>query len=182
MKNKFFLMTTFCLLLMAVAVSAQDKQTDFSGDWTLNKEKSELGERNRMESMTMKVSQTADEMTVEKTIKMGERPEGENRGGGNRMGGGDGTQTLKYNLKGKETSADKGGGRRGGEAKLKAKAEKDGKLKLIQTRSFETQMGAISIKTVEIWELSADGKTLTVSSNSETPRGNISSKMVFTKD
>ena len=64
---------------------------------------------------------------------------------------------------------------------LKAKVEKDGGLKLTQDRSFEGPMGAMTIKTVENWKLSEDGKTLTVSSNTETPRGTRSQKMVFTK-
>ena len=72
-------------------------------------------------------------------------------------------------------------GAMGGKMSLKAKAEKDGKLQLIQTREFETQMGAMSLKTTETWSLSADGKSLTVKRDMETPRGNNSSEMVFTK-
>jgi TonB family protein len=63
----------------------------------------------------------------------------------------------------------------------KAEIEKDGKIKLISTRSFETQMGAMAIKTVEVWELLDNGKTLKITRETETPRGSQSSEMYFTK-
>jgi hypothetical protein len=184
MKKKIALVAGLCLLVMAAAVSAQEKQTNFAGDWKLDKDKSELGERNRIESMTMKVTQTEKELTVERKAERAGRPgdEGEGRGRRGMRGGGGNQQPLTYSLDGKETKATTGGGRFGGEAKLKAKSEKDGKMKLMQTRSFEGPMGSMSIKTTEIWELSADGKTLTVSSETETPRGTRSSKMVFMKE
>ena len=42
-------------------------------------------------------------------------------------------------------------------------------------------MGEISVTTKETWELSADGKTLTVNREQTTPRGTNTSTMVFTK-
>jgi hypothetical protein len=42
-------------------------------------------------------------------------------------------------------------------------------------------MGARKMKMTETWSLSQDGKTLTVKREAETPRGNNSSEMVFTK-
>ncbi len=182
MKKRFSLMAVFCLLLTVVAISAQDKTVNFVGDWTLDKDKSELGERSRIESMTMKVSQTDKELTFERKTKRAERSDGEGRGGRGRRGmRGGNQQPMTYNLEGKETEAQMGSGRFAGKAKLKANMEKDGKLKLTQTRSFETPRGAVTIKNIETWELSDDGKMLTVSSEIETPRGNRSSKMVFTK-
>jgi hypothetical protein len=184
MNKKIALLAAFCMLLMAVVISAQEKQTNFAGDWTLDKEKSELGERNRIESMTMKVSQTEKELSVERKAKRAE-PAGGNEGEGRRGmrgGGGGNEEPVTYSLDGKETKVKMEGGRLSGEAKFKAKSEKDGTMKLMQTRSFETPMGSRSIKTTETWELSADGKTLTISSESETPRGNRSTKMVFSKN
>jgi hypothetical protein len=130
--------------------------------------------------MTMNVTQTATEMTVDRKVKRAER-EGNGGGGmGRGMRGGDGDQTFKYDLSGKETIAAMTG-MRGGDVGLKAKSEKDGTMKLTQKRSFETPRGNMTIKTTETWKLSADGKTLTVSSEMETPRGNRNSKMVFIK-
>lgn len=170
-------MAAFCMLLSAAAISAQDK-TNYAGTWTLDVSKSKLSERSPIESMTMTVAQTDTDVSVETKTVRGARPEGGGgmgRGGGmggGMMGGGDGTMT--YTLDGKESSA--------GEAKIKAKFEKDGKMKLIQTRSFDTPMGAMSIKTVETWSLLDEGKTLKVNRDTETPRGTQSTELVFTKN
>ena len=86
---------------------------------------------------------------------------------------------MTFDLTGKETSAP-GQGRRGGISKLSA-SSKEGMLNLSIVREFEGPMGSISIKTTETWSLSEDGNTLTVSSESETPRGVRNAKMVFTR-
>ncbi len=198
MKMKIVLTAIFTLICAAAAVSAQDKAADYSGKWNLDVSKSKFDERARIESMTLTVSQTATELKVESATKRAARPEGDQQGNGGGMpnnggrgmvgarrgggmGGGMGDGTTVYALDGKETSSDIAAGGTNGKATLKAKAEKDGKLKLTQTRDFETQMGAITVKTTENWSLSADGKTLTVKRDSETPRGTSSSEMVFTK-
>ncbi len=183
-------------LVFAAAVFAQDdsavsvkqnKMTDFSGKWNLDVSKSKLDERaQNIESMTMTVSQTDKELKVESMTKRAER---ENTGGQMRRGGMDGmrrgggfggdSQTI-YTLDGKETTTDMAGAM-GGKMTAKATAEKDGKLKLFQTREIETPMGARKMKMTETWSLSPDGKTLTVKREAETPRGTNSSEMVFTK-
>ncbi len=185
MKIRIVLTAIFCIILSAAAVSAQDKTTNFAGNWTLDTAKSKLPERMRIESMTMNVTQTDKNLTVETKTKRAERPEGGRRGGGNGggmgrggggMGGGSmmgGDINLTYTLDGKETMAD--------EFAVKAKFEKTSKLKLIHTRSFDTQMGAISIKVVDTWELLDAGKTLKIKRDIETPRGVQSSEMFFTK-
>ncbi len=176
MSIRIGLTTGFCLVLMVLAAAAQDKTPNFGGDWKLDTAKSDLGERTRIVSMTMKVTQTEAELIFERTVKREER-DGAGMGGGMGRGmGGGGKQT--FDLSGKETSAT---GEMGGSAKLKAKTEKEGRLKLITMRSFETQMGSMLVKTVESWQLSEDGKTLTINSDTETPRGNRSAKMVFVK-
>lgn len=182
MKIKIVLTAIFCIILSATAVSAQDKTAaaNFAGNWELDTAKSNLSERMRIESMTMNVTQTDKNLTVETKTKRAERPEGEKRGGGGNGGGMGrgggmmgGDMNLTYTLDGKETMAD--------EFAVKAKFEKNGKLKLVHTRSFETQMGAMSIKVVDTWELQDEGKTLKVKRDIETPRGVQSSEMFFTK-
>ena len=136
----------------------------------------------------MIVSQTEAELTVESKVTRPPRPEsdgggmrpgggGMGRGGGMSGGGGDGT--VIYALNGKETTLASPDGM--GDTKLKSKFEKDGKLKLVQSRSFETQMGAMTIKTTDTWELQDEGKTLKVTRDMETPRGTQTSEMVFAK-
>lgn len=177
--NKRLIPVAFALLLVAAfAVFSQEKAKDYSGTWKLDLAKSEMGERSRVESMDMTVTQSGNEFGVERNAKMSEAPGGGMGGRGGFGGGGGGKMT--YDLSGKETKAAAPGGF-GGDIGLKAKVEKDGGLKLTQNRSFEGQMGAMTIKTVETWSLSDDGKTLTVSSATETPRGTRNQKMVFTK-
>jgi TonB family protein len=135
----------------------------------------------RVESMTMKVAQTEKEIKVTTTTKRAMPTDGGamNRGGG--MMGGSGEQTLTYSLEGKETKAEVGGGMMAGTATLKASLESDGKLKLSSTREINGQMGAMTIKTKETWELADEGKTLKVSRETESPRGTNSSELIFTK-
>ncbi len=187
MKMKIVFMAILTVVLSVAAVSAQDKMTNFSGKWNLDVSKSKLDERaQNIESMTMTVSQTDTELKIESATKRAELPDtgGQMRRGGMegmRRGGGFGgdSQTI-YTLDGKETITDMAGAM-GGKMSAKAKADKDGKLTLVQTREMETPMGARKMKMTEIWSLSADGKTLTVKCDSESPRGTNSSEMVFTK-
>ena len=182
MKKSFILAAAICLFAMTFAVSAQENAT-FAGDWTLDKERSELGERSRVKSMTMKVTQSDNELTHERKVEREAREGGgggRGMGRGGRRGGGGNVGAIAFSLDGKETKVE-APGRRGGEVKLQAKMLEGGKLELLQTRAFEGPNGAVSIKTVETWELSDDGKTLTVASETETQRGKRESKMVFTK-
>lgn len=179
--------------LFAVAALAQDKKTDFSGGWTLDVEKSKLGERARIESMTMTVTQTAADVTVATSVKRlpppadagqggGMRPPGGGMGGGMRGGmGGFGDGTFSYTLDGRESSVETDGPMGKVPVKLKAELGGDGRLKLVQTRTMNTQMGEFTLTTRETWELSADGKTLTVKREMDTPRGSNTTEMIFAK-
>lgn len=190
MKKQVILLAIISLLVAVAGISAQEKakapapekKIDFSGSWELDASKSKLGERMRVESMTMNVSHTDKELKIESTTKRAMRAEGEMRGGGanfGRGGGfGDGPQTTTYSLDGKETKTEIPGIP---SATLKAKWEKDGKLQLSSIRSFETPMGVMSTSTKETWSLSEDGKTLTVKRETETPRGTMNTEMVFVK-
>ncbi|MCD9185861.1 MAG: hypothetical protein LUM44_05480 [Pyrinomonadaceae bacterium] len=190
MKKTFFLAAFICLL--AISAFAQNKATDFSGTWELDVAKSKLDERMRVESMSMTVTQTGKDLTVATQIKRAPRPEGGMGGGrpegappvgggmGGRRGMMGGDMTTTYSLDGKETTAPSPGGQTGGVATLKAEM-KGTNLKLMSTRSFEGPMGEVNIKNEENWTLSADGKILTVKREQSTPRGNMSSELVFVK-
>lgn len=179
----------------AAAVSKTDgKLMNYSGTWNMDVSKSKLDERARIESMTLTVSQTDKDIKIESLVKRAPREDGGNGGGERRgglpngggmgrmrSGGGfGGDSTNVYTLDGKEVVNDMTA-QAAGKFTYQAKAEKDGKLKLIHTREFDSPMGKASVKTTEIWSLSADGKTLTVKRDMETPRGTNSSEMIFTK-
>jgi hypothetical protein len=190
MKKTIFLAAFVCLTAISAFAQDNKKAADFSGSWTLDVSKSKLDERARIESMTMTVTQTDKDIKIETATKRLPPPEGAGGGGGQGggmgrggmgrggFGGGDGTTT--YTLDGKETSIEADGPMGKIPVKLKAELEA-GKLKLSSSRTFNTQMGEVTMTTKETWTLSDDGKTLTVKRDTESPRGTNSSEMVFTK-
>lgn len=199
MKKNLILAAVFSLLAV-VGISAQDtakpvdtpkpadtaKATDFSGKWTLDVSKSKLDERQRIESMTLSVSQKEKEVTTESEIKRTPPPNnmtpGAGRGG---MGGGlagTGPEKHTYSLEGKETTEEANAGGMPVAAKLKAELKKDGTLSLSLVRKINTPMGEAEISTKDVWTLSADGKVLTIAREQTSPRGSFSSTMVLNKN
>ncbi len=169
--------------LFSIAALAQDKKVDYSGTWTLDVSKSKLDERARIESQTLTVTQTDKDIKIATATKRlpppADVPQGGGRpGGGGGMGGGDSTMT--YALDGKETTIEQETPRGKVPVKLTGKSDA-GKLHLASSRTMNTQMGEMTMTTKETWELSADGKTLTVNRESTSPRGTNSSTMVFAK-
>jgi hypothetical protein len=140
-----------------------------------------LGERNNIESQTLTVTQTANDIKVDTATKR-TPPAGGGApgGGGGRMGGGaDGAAT--YTLDGKDAKTEIAGP--GGNmvpVTTNAKLE-GGKLVLSRSTTFNTPNGAITSTSKETWELSADGKTLTVTTERTTPRGTDTTTKVFVK-
>ena len=180
MRKLMFFAAVLCLFTM----SAFAQKASYAGTWTLDASKSKLDERMRIESITLTVAQTDTELKVTTATKRQAPPadaparSGGGGGGMGRMGGGDGT--TAYDLFGKETKIEIDGPNGKMPQMLKAKAE-GGKLNLSKSSSFSGPMGEISVTTKETWELSADGKTLTVNREQTTPRGTNTSTMVFTK-
>lgn len=180
MKRLMFLAAALCLL----STAAFAQKANYAGSWTLDTSKSKLDERTRIESMTMTVAQTDTELKVTTATKRqappadAARPAGGGGMGRGGFGGGDGTTT--YDLSGKETKIEIDGPNGKMPQALKAAAA-DGKLTLSKSSSFSGPMGEVTVTTKDTWELSADGKTLTVNRESTTPRGTNTSTMVFVK-
>ncbi len=178
MKKLSFLLA--CIFVLSLSVFAQTK-TNFSGTWELDKADSKLEERQAksIESQTLTVTQTDKEFTVEvKTKRMSSAEIPGGRGRGVISGGRDGTTT--YSLDGKETAMQQESPMGQMTVTLKAKFDKTS-LKLSRTSTFESPTGEVTIGNKETYTLSADGKTLTVKRESETPRGNTSSESVYKK-
>jgi hypothetical protein len=191
MKKK--VVALFLAMFVIGVASAFAGTPNFAGEWKLDVSKSKLPEMMRIESMTMTVAQSEKELKYSTATKRKPRPEGEmgGQGGGQARGGPGGGQgrggmggdgTFTFSLDGKETTAEVQGFGGPSTAKLKATLEKDGKLKLSNSRSMSTPMGEIEITTKETWVLSADGKTLTVTKVTNSPRGEMTSEMVFEKN
>src|SRR5258705_9309216 len=180
-------------LIFALAVHAA-APASFAGTWTLDKSKSQ-GLSQRMQgadSVSWVITQTDKEITIEEKATGGQmgggpgggappaggRPPGGGGGGGRRggmMGGGPGT----YNLDGSETTVDIGRGK----AVRKASWSSDGKiLELVSKATFEGPNGEVTNTTTDKFQLSGDGKVLTVIRHSEGgPRGTQDMTLVFTK-
>src|SRR5689334_6634415 len=172
-------------LVIALAVHAA-APANFGGTWTLDKSESQgLNPRlQNAESVSWVITQTDKEITIEEKVTGGAPPAGApaggpggGGGGGRGMGGFGGPRT--FNLDGSETSADMGGR---GKVARKATVSGDGKtLELSSKSTFEGPNGEVTATTTEKLQLSADGKTLTVTRHSESPRGPQDSTLVFNK-
>ena len=170
MKRLLMMCVSLCVsVLVASAMSAAP--SDFSGTWELDKSKSEMaqgGQQGSPDSVTWKITQAKDTVTIETKQVMGgqERP----------------PQTLTYKLDGSETTAEVPG--RGGQMQkvsLKAKWQGDGKiLELTRVRNMNIQGQDITVTNTEHLELEG-GKVLKVHSIAETPQGKRESKLVFNK-
>ncbi len=188
-----------CIFALSSLSLSAFAQTNFSGSWELDKSKSKLDERmaKSIEGQTLTVSQTEKEFKVETKTKRLPPPDGAGmggdskmpppNGGGRGMGGGGrggmmgGDNTSTYSLDGKEITIQVESPMGQQPVVFKGKAEKDGSLKLSQTRTFSGPNGEMTMSTKEHWSISADGKTLTVKRESESPKGNNSTELVYYK-
>jgi hypothetical protein len=176
----------FAISLMAAAALAQGK-SNYSGTWTLDKDNSTLGGPMRIDGMTLTVAHTDKEIKVETATKRlppnDGPPAGAPGGGPGRRGGamGMGDGTTVYALDGKETKAEVDGPMGKMPVIYKGGMKTDGSLELSSSRTFNGPMGEMTMTTKETWKLSADGKTLTIDRVNTSPRGEQTSKLVFTK-
>jgi hypothetical protein len=195
MRKLLCALTVTSALLFALAVQAAAPPANFAGTWTLDKSKSQgLNPRQQnAESVSWVITQTEKEITIEEKTTGGNPPAGGAPGGapgGDRpAGGGGGGQgrgmgmggPRTFALDGSETSGEMGGGR---PAKFvrKATVSADGKtLDLSSKVTFQGPDGEIVSTTTEKVVMSADGKGLTVTRHSESPRGTQDSTLVFNK-
>jgi hypothetical protein len=148
------------LVLFAVVMAGTLLLADppvYSGKWVLNKEQSQVRTRDgNIPDITLTVEQAADYLK----IKQESSSEWMNR-----------DYTLKLNGETQEVA-----GRGGRTAKITPKWEANS---LLLTTVREGQQGTMT--STEQWNLSADGKVLTITSKMQTPRGEFESKMVYDK-
>ena len=172
MRKALFFTLFFCMA--AIAANAQ-KPADFSGKWNLDIAKSELGQAAGMiKSQTLTITQAGTSFKVATQTERNAPTDGPGGGAGaGRAGGpGGGGGEQSYTLDGKEISTERQ--TPNGAVTTKTKAEQTGN-KVVITSVFPTPNG--DMKSTSTYELSADGKTLTVTR--ESSRG--SNKSVYTK-
>lgn len=170
MKRKLII-SLVAIAALALSIGIVAAKANFSGIWTLDKDKSEGLPPGMTETMT--VAQNGDRLEVERKLKS---PQGEER-------------TIKdvFVLDGKETDFSPplmgGGGATVKKAKRTSKWAADG-------NGFDSTEEAVlnapdggedTIKVTRRWSLSADGKTLTVEGDMQGPNGAVKTKRVFVK-
>ena len=121
MKKILFLTCMICFFNLA----ALAQNTNFSGTWELDTGKSKMDDKARVESMTMSVTHTENEIKIETTTK---------RAGALKPFG---AQTRKYSLDGKETTVEFNGVGARGTTTHKAEWETAAKLSLTSTSALD---------------------------------------------
>ena len=187
---------------LVFALAAHAAAPNFAGTWTLDKSKSQgLSQRvQNAESVSWVITQTDKEITIEEKIAGGGGPGGGGGGGaapagappaggppaGAPQGGGQGGPgrgmgmggPRTFSLDGTETAGETG------RAKFTRKATMSSDMKtleLLQNTTFQGPDGEVTATLSDKLTLSADGKVLTVTRHSESPRGTQDSTLVFNK-
>ncbi len=151
-------------LLFSSATFAQ--KVNFSGTWTFNEDKSELGEgRFRRAATKLTIKQEGNNMSIE---RVSQRRDGEEF-----------TSTEKYTLDGKECENPAFNTTR----KSTVTWSEDGKsLTIASTMVFEREGQETEMKSSEILTLTDNGKSLSISSTSMSPRGEMKRTYVYDKE
>jgi len=185
MKRVFILVTVlfFITPFISTAVLAQ-AQTDFSGTWTIDKDKSDKPRRPAREQLPDKA-----------TEGLGRRgaPAATPAGGADRELP-DITETIEQTAEGIHIRSTEGSNRTytfdgapltmrgpaGGEmtSVLKWKGQD---LVIESEEPIETNIGKAKIEIKEVRKLSKDGQVMTVQTTVSTPNGNVATKRVFNK-
>jgi hypothetical protein len=173
------LMTAFGLAVLAASAAS----ANFAGTWVLDKTKSQ-GLSQRMQGadkITWTITQDDKTISIDQKVEGGQPAGGGGGGGGTGGGGGMGggrppAGPTVYKLDGSETTVEMGQGK----SALKA-AWAGNALNLSRHSTFNTPNGEVTSTETRKLELSGDGKVLTATVHSESPRGTTDSTMVLNK-
>jgi hypothetical protein len=160
MKARVYMAACAALLTLAISTAAQGLP-NFTGTWTLDAAKSDFGPMPPPESVVMVIDHQEPTVKVTTTQKT-------------QMG--DSSNDSTYTTDGKENVNKMRGP--AGDQDVKSTTKWNGKT-LATSRTIEAQGMSIGID--DSWELSPDGKALTVSRQLKTPQGDFSTKLVLTK-
>jgi hypothetical protein len=167
MKKRQMSAATLMLFFCVAVAFAQEAKPNFTGDWTLDREKSEMGEPRRgggggrgrgMGMGSFSITQDGDTLVLKRKVEF----QGEEK-----------TFESRYTADGKENVNE---GFRGNSVKSKTHWEG---AKLVTESVMETPNGTRETK--EVRSLSEDGKTMTVEITSKGGFGEGTRKMVYYK-
>lgn len=153
----------FSLFMVTLSAIAGNDKVNFSGAWSLNETKSDLGEGRRgMVALKMTVRQTPDSLIIERLSK--------------RRSGEEATSIEKLTIDGKEctnTVFER-------PKKSIAGWSKDGNTIIITSKmTFEREGEEIEIKSSETWSLLENNKILSIAFSSTSPRGERKATYVY---
>lgn len=151
----------FLIPLKAIAAS---EKVNFSGEWTFNKAKSNLGEGRFRTSLKLTILQKGNELTIER-LSM-------NRDGQEMK------STEKYTLDGKECENTT----RNRTRKSIVTWSEDGNSITISSKMvFDRNGQTMEIKIVETWKLEDGGKSMSIESSHLTPMGERKATLIYDK-
>ena len=153
------------LLLMTVTVRSQQKRSDFSGKWQLNREQSDFGLRSDGKKRTPRSSSMIieqDEKNLKVTMIRTDRD------------GKDDKRKFKYSLEGKKTKNKTESGKQESTAKW---LEEGQVLEITSTMDVKRGDMEFTMESVQTWSLT--DSSLVIDSVRYTPRGEMESKAVY---
>jgi len=157
-------MIMLCSLLIIPALSFAAGNTDFTGEWALNNEKSELGEGRFFSPLRMAVKQESETITIDRTTT--------GRNGDER------TRSQTLTMDGKENKMEN---ERRSSTTIVTWSEDGSVLTIKADSEFSRQGEVMKIQSEEIWTLEEDGKILKIQSSMSTPRGDRAVTLVYDK-
>ena len=155
------LSTASLILLLTVPAVAQNATPNFSGTWTLDVAKSDFGPAPPPDAVVMVVDHKGPTIKTTTTQKSAQ---------------GDTTNESTLTTDGKENVNKLRA--MGGEQDVRSTTKWNGK-KLTTARTLEIQGMTISMN--DAWELSDDGKVMTIVRTIGTPQGDFTTKMILNK-
>jgi hypothetical protein len=156
--------SVICSLLLIPTTSFAGEKTDFTGEWTLNEDKSDLGEGRAFAAFKLAVKQEGNTIIIERTSA---GRDGEER-----------TTSETLTLDGKENINE---GERGSSTSVLKWSDDGTTLTIKSKREFNRQGETFEMNSTEIWTLAEDGKTLKIQSDMSSSRGERSATLVYEK-
>jgi hypothetical protein len=154
-----------CSLLLVSTESYAAKNADFSGKWTLNEDKSDLGEGRFFAAVKLAITQDGKTITLERT-RTGR--DGEEM-----------TSSETITLDGKENVSETENRKTNSVATW---SEDKSALTINSTIEFSRQGETMEMIRTEVLTLSEDGKVLEIKSDSSSARGDRSVSLVYDKE
>ena len=153
-----------CSILVIPTVSFAGEKTDFTGEWTLNESKSDLGEGRFFSPSKIAIKQEGNTLTIERT-RIG-------RDGGERIT----SETLT--MDGKENINE---GENRSSTSIVTWSEDGTTLTIKSAREFSRQGETFEMNSTEVWTLAEEGKILKIQSDTSSSRGERSVILVYEK-